>query len=254
MSDDHRPGSTARGVLPRAVLWDLDGTLIESEPLWFAQEMELVEEYGGTWSYDDALALVGNPLLTSADYIRAHSPVTLPRDDIVARLQGGVVDAMRAQVPWRPGARELIEELSAAGVPQALVTMSWAAVLEVVLTALPQDTFAAIVTGESVVHGKPHPEPYLTALSSLGVGAAERGRCVAIEDSETGAGSSVAAGLSTLVVPCVKPVTRRLGMVLVDGLDGVRAADLLDRAAPAWADGRVGDRRGDGRAEQSPAR
>ena len=158
---------TALTALPAGVLWDLDGTLMDTEPLWFAQERALVEEYGGVWTHEDALSLVGLALLDSADLIRARTPVTLDRERIVDRLQGGVVDGLRGAVPWRPGARELIDELSAAGVPQALVTMSWRPVLEVVLRALPEGTFAALVTGDAVTRGKPHPEPYLTGLELL---------------------------------------------------------------------------------------
>lgn len=227
---------TASTALPAAVLWDLDGTLMDTEPLWFAQERALVEEYGGVWTHEDALSLVGLALLDSADLIRARTPVTLDRERIVDRLQGGVVDGLRGAVPWRPGARELIDELSAAGVPQALVTMSWRPVLEVVLRALPEGTFAALVTGDAVTRGKPHPEPYLTGLELLGL-AGRASDCVAVEDSSTGAASAVAAGIPTLVTPCVKPVDPAPGLVLVDSLAGVRAADLLPLAAPAARSG-----------------
>ncbi|MBW3085381.1 Phosphoglycolate phosphatase [Austwickia sp. TVS 96-490-7B] len=223
---NHIEPFTATAPLPTAVLWDLDGTLMDTEPLWFAQECQLVEEYGGTWTHDDALALVGNQLLVSARYIRGHSPVTLEEEHIVQRMQKGVVDALREHVPWRPGAVELLTELSAAGVPQALVTMSWKPVLEIVLTALPGDIFSAMVTGDSVIHGKPHPEPYLTGLSLLGIDHADAGSCVAVEDSESGSASAVAAGIPTLVTPCVKDVPAGPGLVLLSDLSEVRAADL----------------------------
>lgn len=219
--------------LPRAVLWDLDGTLMDTEMLWFAQEKALVTEYGGEWSDENAMSLVGLPLLESAAYIRAHSPVTLDPQSIVDRLQGGVVEGMRECVPWCDGARDLVTELRAAGVPQALVTMSWRPVLEIVLGHLPADTFSVLITGDMVVHGKPHPEPYLRALAGIGVGADEVTRCVAVEDSTVGSTSAVAAGVPTLVVPSVKPVEPAPGLVLIDTLAGVRAADLLALAALA---------------------
>lgn len=219
--------------LPRAVLWDLDGTLMDTEPLWYVQERELVAEYGGSWTHEDAISLTGLALLVSADEMRARTPVTLDRELVVERMQAGVVAALRHDVPWRPGALDLVHELHAAGVPQALVTMSWRPVLEIVLGALPAGTFAAVVTGDVVTHGKPHPEPYLTGLAQLAVDAAEVQRCVAIEDSPTGSASAVAAGIPTLVTPSVKAVDPAPGLVLLDSLAGVCAADLLALAAPA---------------------
>lgn len=246
MTTDFRDAAVPDGLgpgaaLPDAVLWDLDGTLMDTEPLWFVQERELVSEYGGTWTDADALSLVGLALRDSAQIIRSRTPVTLSDVEIVDRMQGGVVAAMREDgVPWRPGARELVAELGAAGVPQALVTMSWRPVLEIVLAALPGGTFTAVVTGDMVEHGKPHPEPYLRGLAGLGVdpGDAERlRRCVAIEDSTTGMTSAVRAGIPTLVTPCVKPVDPLPGAVLVPTLEGVRAAELRGLAAPVAARG-----------------
>lgn len=226
-----RHDDTASG-LPRAVLWDLDGTLMDTEPLWQAQEAALVAEYGGIWTDDDAVSLVGLPLLDSADRLRARTPVTLAPELIVERLQHGVVAALRTGVPWRPGALELLHELRALHVPQALVTMSWQPVLEVVLGPLPAETFTAVVTGDAVTHGKPHPEPYLTALARLDL-ATRGAECVAIEDSSTGAASAVAAGIPTLVTPCVKPVDPAPGLVVLPSLAGLRAADLRAAAGPA---------------------
>lgn len=219
--------------LPRAVLWDLDGTLMNTEPVWYEQERRLIGEYGGQWHEADAIDLVGLPLLESAARIRARTPVALSEREIVERLQGDVVAALRRGVPWRPGATELLAELQAAGVPQALVTMSWRPVLEIILDTLPEGTFAAVVTGDSVTHGKPHPEPYLAGLRELGVTEADVPWCVAIEDSTTGSGAAVAAGIPTLVTPCVKPVDPAPGLVLAPSLDGVRAADLLRLTEPA---------------------
>ena len=111
--------------LPAAVLWDLDGTLIDSEPYWFAEEQALVESFGGTWTYADALALVGRALLDSAAYILARSAVALTPESVVDRLVAGVAGRIRAEVPWRPGARELLAALREEGVPTGLVTMSY---------------------------------------------------------------------------------------------------------------------------------
>ncbi|WP_257866175.1 HAD family hydrolase [Nocardioides marmotae] len=199
MSDDpsgQAPDHAARP--PAAVLWDMDGTLVDTEPYWIETEFALAERFGGRWSQEHALALVGNDLMVSARYIREHMPLDLPPEEIVELLLDGVVERVRRDVPWCPGAREQLVALAEAGVPCALVTMSWTRFVEPILEQLPPGTFSAIVTGDHVTHGKPHPEPYLTAAARLGV---DPTACLAVEDSATGATSAEAAGCPVLVVP-----------------------------------------------------
>jgi HAD superfamily hydrolase (TIGR01509 family) len=209
--------------LPAAVLWDMDGTLVDTEPYWIEAERELVAEHGGVWTDDHAHALVGNPLLVSAEYIRVHGNVDLPPEEIVERLLDRVVAAVRRRVPWRPGVRELLDELAGEGVPCALVTMSWMRLADAVTEQLPAGTFDAVVTGDQVRHGKPHPEPYLTAAALLGV---RPGDCLAIEDSPTGTASAAAAGVPVVAVPAVVPVPPGPGYVVVGTLEGRGAAAL----------------------------
>ena len=98
---------------PAAVLWDMDGTLVDTEPYWIATEFALAERHGATWSTEHALNLVGNDLLTSGRYIREHMGLELSPEEIVEELLDGVVARVREAVPWRPGARELLETLAA---------------------------------------------------------------------------------------------------------------------------------------------
>ena len=178
-----------------AVLWDLDGTIIDSEPLWMAGEHELAEKYGKTWTQEDGLALVGNSLIGSGEYIKERLEADMSPEEIVEFLVVRLANALREEIPWRPGARELIDALHAEATPQALVTMSYASIAEPIADVLP---FGAVVTGDIVTRGKPHPDPYLMAAELLGVNAAD---CLAIEDSGTGATSANAAGCHVLVVP-----------------------------------------------------
>lgn len=210
--------------LPGAVLWDMDGTLIDTEPYWVAEERALVEAHGGVWSDEHAMQLVGNDLIVSARYIIDHSSVTLSPEEIVQVLLEGVISRVREHVPWRPGARELLAALVARGVPCALVTMSWRALARVLVDALPEGTFAAVVTGDEVEHGKPHPEPYLTAAQLLGVAL---DACIAIEDSPPGVASAVAARVPTIAVPHAVPVPEMLGAVQVPTLVGLTPSDLV---------------------------
>ena len=197
MSASTRRPTVAR---PAAVLWDMDGTIVDTEPYWIATEYALVAEFGGEWDDEKAHSLVGKDLRDSAAIIRDRGGVALPIDDIVNRLLDGVIAQVQQRVPWRPGARELLADVRKAGVPNALVTMSWTRFAHAVVGALPPGTFDVIITGDEVSHGKPHPEPYLAAAAKLGVRAKD---CVAIEDSPTGVRSAVAAGCRTFAVPNV---------------------------------------------------
>ena len=208
---------------PAAVLWDMDGTLVDTEPYWIEAEFELVEMYGGAWSREHALNLVGNDLLVSAAYIREHGGVDLPPDVIVEELLDRVVARVEQRVPWRPGALDLLAELRANRVPCALVTMSYQRFVAPILADLPDKVFSAMVTGELVSYGKPHPEPYLTAAGLLGVPPE---RTLAIEDSSTGARSAVSAGCTVLVVPNHVPVPPGAGRIFADTLEHMTLADL----------------------------
>jgi HAD superfamily hydrolase (TIGR01509 family) len=206
-----------------AVLWDMDGTLVDTEPDWIAAEFELVEEHGGTWTHEDAMQLVGNDLLDSGRYIAEHAGIELQPAEIVEELLTRVMARLSATVPWRPGALELLTDLRERGVRCGLVTMSYRRFVTPILETLPAGTFEVIVTGDSVSQGKPHPEPYLKAAALLGV---DPGGAVAIEDSNTGARSAEAAGCTVLVVENHVPVLTGERRVFAESLAGMSAEDL----------------------------
>ena len=182
----------------QAVLWDMDGTLVDTEPYWIAAEHEIVEEHGGTWSEEFAHQLVGNDLLVSARFIKENSAVPWEPERIVDELLDRVISRVTEHVPWRPGARELLEALRTASVPTALVTMSIRSMADDVVRAIPFEAFDVIVTGDAVGNAKPHPEPYLAAAAALGVDVHD---CVAIEDSPAGLTSAWSAGAVAVGVP-----------------------------------------------------
>ena len=208
---------------PAAVLWDMDGTLVDTEPYWFEAEFELVAEFDGTWTEADALSLVGFDLLDSANELRTRGGVRMDPVHVVDRLLDGVIRRVAVQLPWRPGAPELLAECVAARIPCVLVTMSWRRLADSVIAAAPEGSFAASITGDEVRNGKPDPEPYLAAAAVLGLDPAD---CVAIEDSPTGVASALAAGCATLGVPHVVPVQAAPGLTLVDSLVGIGVAEL----------------------------
>ncbi|MGI9053544.1 MAG: HAD-IA family hydrolase [Ilumatobacteraceae bacterium] len=226
---------TTVAARPAAVLWDMDGTLVDTEPYWIECEHELVAEFGDQWTDEDARSLIGFDLLDAAAVLRQRGGVRLDPIDIVEWLQTGVIARVRERIPWRAGARELLSELNEQDVPCALVTMSWQPLAEAVVAALAPLRFQAIVTGDAVANGKPHPEPYLRAADLLGVDAEQ---CVAIEDSPTGVTSAGAAGCVVVVVPNLVDIGPAPGRYIVASLRDLTSARLgaLVAAMPAFAE------------------
>lgn len=222
----------AVAAIPAAVLWDMDGTLVDTEPYWIAAEYALIAAHGGEWSDAHAHALVGSDLLVAAAYIREHGSVDLEPPQIVEALLAEVIERVREHTPWQPGAVELLTDLRTAGIPCALVTMSWASLAGAVVDQLPAGTFTVVITGDEVDFGKPHPDPYLKAAAALGVDPAA---CIALEDSPTGVASAEAAGCQTIAIPHVARVEAAPGRTLLNGLEGIDAAWLSD-----FARGRAG--------------
>ncbi|WP_445441949.1 HAD family hydrolase [Clavibacter sp. km1a] len=220
---------------PAAVLWDMDGTIVDTEPYWMVAEQELVGSFGGTWTHEDGLRLVGNGLPDSARILQAAG-VDLPVDDIIGRLSDRVMEQILVEVPWRPGARELLRGIRDAGIPTALVTMSIGRMARQVAEAVPFDAFDRVVAGDDVTHSKPHPEAYLTAARLLDVDVRD---CVAIEDSAPGVASAAASGATVIAVPHHVPLPADDAYVLWDTLAGRSLADVeaahADRRASAAA-------------------
>jgi len=209
-----------------AVLWDLDGTLIDSESYWHVAERRLADEFRIDWTADDEIALVGVDLWDGARSMIARG-VTMEPDAIVERLSGEVIALLREHVPFRPGAAELLTALREAGVPQALVTMSTRPIVDVVLSAsvaqLGTDPFTISVTGDEVTRGKPFPDPYLQAIATLGA----RGEaCVAFEDSIPGTAAARDAGVVTVGVPHEADLSAVEGITLWPTLAGRTVADV----------------------------
>ncbi|MEP7115864.1 MAG: HAD-IA family hydrolase, partial [Ilumatobacteraceae bacterium] len=210
---------------PAAVLWDLDGTLVDTEPYWMECEFELVEAHGGTWSDANAHAIVGSELRESARYIREHGGVDLPIDEIVNQLLDGVIARVRRNIPWRPGARDLLAQLRVEEIPCALVTMSWRRLADAIVSELPRASFAATIVGDEVRRGKPHPAPYLAAARALSVSPRD---CVALEDSPTGARSALAAGCHVIVIPHMVEVPRSRNHRQVESLTDLSVDTLIE--------------------------
>ena len=197
-----------------AVFWDLDGTLVHTGPIWMVAERELASEHGHDWTREDGLALVGLALTDTGAIVKELLGSDLSAEEIVDYLVERVANHLVTTVPWMPGAFELAHAFAEGEIPQALVTMSYDPIAQAVAKHVP---FNAVVTGNSVVNGKPHPEAFLLAAELLGV---EAGACLAIEDSVTGAASAAAAGCRVLVIPEAQDVPAGDEWVIHPSLSG----------------------------------
>ncbi|WP_431712096.1 HAD family hydrolase [Glutamicibacter uratoxydans] len=197
------PESATYSTQPQAVLWDMDGTLIDTEPYWMAGEANLVAEFGGSWSSEQAHALVGAALPDAARVLQ-EAGVKLSVREIIDSLSAEVIAGIKTKLIWRPGALELLAKISAAGIPQALVTMSERSIVNDFLAQLPGSYFDVTVAGDEVRAGKPHPEPYLRGIELLSEKFEQRlnpASCVGFEDSLPGITAASSAGLYAVLVP-----------------------------------------------------
>lgn len=216
------------GAGPAAVLWDLDGTLLDSEKLWDIPLYELTEKLGGQLSTATRQAMVGTNVMVTVRLLYAEAGVADPTPaqlaDGAAWIDRRMVEVFRQGLPWRPGAERALRTVRAAGLPMALVTSTERDLVEIALDTIGRDLFDVTVCGDEVGGlNKPHPEPYLKAARLLGVDPAA---CVAVEDSPTGTASAVAAGCQVLVVPCEVEVEAGERRTFRDSLAGLTVADL----------------------------
>ena len=208
------------GASAVAVLFDMDGLLIDSEPLWLQAETAVMARLGSGWTEADQLALLGGSLDRTVHYLLAKAARPAPPELVGEWLMSGVTERVRDHgVPIQPGARELLAEVQAAGLPCALVTSSERRFMETVLASTGM-RFDALVCAEDVSVTKPDPEPYLLAAKLLG---ADPARCLALEDSPNGVASAEAAGCPVIAVPSLVPIPQAPGRIVVRSLLDLRA-------------------------------
>lgn len=216
-----------------AVFFDMDGLLVDSERLWFEVEEQVMARLGGTWRDEDQAVLVGGSLDRTVAFMLDRSGSREAPRTVARWLLDGMVDLLRVDVPLRPGAEKLLDEVERAGVPRALVSSAHRVLVDAALDSLGGERFDVTVAGDEVARTKPDAEPYRTAARLLGVRT--RG-CVALEDSPNGVVSAEAAGCVTVAVPSVVTVDPAPGRTIVRSLHDVDLA-RLEALVRAYGDG-----------------
>ncbi|WP_329458651.1 HAD family hydrolase [Streptomyces sp. NBC_01497] len=219
---------TAEGSALQAVLLDMDGTLVDSEGIWWDAEVEVFKELGHVLDEGWREIVVGGPMTRSAGFLIEATGAEVTLDALVLLLNAAFENRIGQGVPLMPGAARLLAELTAHQVPTALVSASHRSIIDKVLLSLGPEHFALTVAGDEVARTKPHPDPYLIAARGLG---AQPDRCAVVEDTATGVAAAEAAGCRVVAVPSIAPIEPAPGRHVVASLEEVDLALL--RALPA---------------------
>jgi len=228
---DRRVSPTGQRGTLQAALWDMDGLLVDTEPIWTVAEEELAQRLGGSWDLDLKARIVGTRLEVAVPTILEWyglAPTVQAVSDASNWLLVRMVELFEGEVRVLPGVTRLLDELAREQVPVALVSSSYRPLVDAVLRR-GLATFGVTVAGDEVRQGKPHPEPYLTACRLLG---ADPRHCVVIEDSHAGIASGEAAGCSVVAVPSVpgvvvEPAARRLVTQSLETVDVTMLRELV---------------------------
>lgn len=223
-----------------AVLFDMDGTVVDTEPLWFDAEAAYVAQYGREWTAADALEVVGTSGPYATARMRQKAGSTDSHEVIFSFIMGRMLASIaEGKVDVRPGILELIDQLHAAGIATALVTSSVREMSEAILQQLPAGAFDTVVCFDDVVHHKPDPEPYVAAMQNLGVSPQN---CVVIEDSSAGVASGLAAGANVVAVPCMLEIPAQSGLsrvasaedLTLDRISKIARGAVIDDLERTW--------------------
>ncbi|MFG3069328.1 MULTISPECIES: HAD family hydrolase [Streptomyces] len=214
---------TAEGSALQAVLLDMDGTLVDTEGLWWDVEAEVFADLGHRLDEAWRDVVVGGPMTRSAGYLIEVTGADIAIEELTVLLNDRFEKRIGRGVPLMPGAARLLAELAAHEVPTALVSASHRRIIDRVLDSLGPQHFALTVAGDEVARTKPHPEPYLAAAAGFG---ADPWRCAVVEDTATGVAAAEAAGCRVVAVPSVASIAPAPGRAVVSSLEQVNLAFL----------------------------
>ena len=217
----------------KAVLWDMDGTLIDSEPIWIGEERRIMESLGATWSDEDALYCIGGPMSRVDAYMRLKLPDNRREEfgeyDLTRILLNSMVERFKTGVPFSPGAKELIDEMYTAAIPMALVTASSRAIMEGALASIGTHYFKTTISDNDVERSKPDPQGYQLAAARIGVPIEN---CLVIEDSITGATAAIASGAYLLGLTHSGPIPMDEKVCHVENLIDLELSGIVELFQP----------------------
>lgn len=200
----------------KAVLLDMDGTLVDTEGIWWAAESEVFGDLGHVLDETHRSVVIGGPMSRSVGHLITATGTTATLAELMLAINVRFEKLIARGVPLMPGARRLLTELAAHDIPTALVSASHRRTIDVMLRTLGAENFAFTVAGDEVTRTKPDPEPYLTAAGRLG---ADPASCVVVEDTLTGVASAEAAGCRVVAVPSLVPIPAAPGRTVVGSLE-----------------------------------
>jgi len=219
---------------PVAVLWDYDGTLVDTQPIWHQVDLDITGSLGLTWTQEQAFSTIGIGGWKAAKMIiDAVGDPTMDVDELDHRRSSMVAERVAAgELAYLPGAKALVEECSQAGIPCVLVSASPRFVLDAGVERMPPHWFCTTISSDEITENKPSPEAYLLAASLVGVHPEQ---CLVIEDSAAGCTAGRASRAAVLGIPNMTPLEPHPGQVLRDSLAEVSVDDLPDIYAQARA-------------------
>ncbi len=207
-----------------AILFDMDGTLIDSEPLWLKAEIEVMAEVGCHWDEQDQINCLGGPAERTERYMQERSQNIKPYGYFINRLHEVMRVRITNELDLIPNALSLLKECKDAGIKTALVTASSRDLMTIVLKRFPPGTFDVVVSGDDVEKSKPDPAPYLLAAKQLSVDIL---KCLVLEDSLTGVQSGLSSGAKVIGIPHLVQMSEHPNLRVISSLDEITLSDIL---------------------------